>query len=426
VNAIATAARGKGARNTLRRAREIRARYGIGPERMEARIKTVFDIVAPYGCRATLPITAAVAARHPKVITEYAARGMEFPVHGYWHVDHAALPERVQLAHLARARDAFETAGIPFGGFRAPYLRWNDATLRAVAANHYLYDASQAMYVDLEEGRVTDAYRRVLEFCGALPARDHPVVPWTESDLVRIPYVLPDDESLLDRLAIESPDEITAQWMRMFATLHERGELFTLAVHPERVEPCAEGIAAVLDAARRAPLPVWIAPHEEIARWWHERGRASIEVADRGEGHLRVCVRGPVGITTLARGLEIECAEPWADGYDLVHGTRFDVRVAARPFIGVHPATPRALSDFLREQGFVVETSEDDRAYTCFLRRSHFTRRDQRALLDEIDRASFPLLRFGRWPQGAHSALSITGDIDALTLGDYVYRILGR
>jgi peptidoglycan/xylan/chitin deacetylase (PgdA/CDA1 family) len=425
MNAIATAARGKGARNTLRRAREIRARYGIGPERMEGRVKSMFDIVAPYGCRATLPITAVVAARHPKVIAEYAARGMEFPVHGYWHVDHAGLPEHVQLAQLARAREAFETAGIPFGGFRAPYLRWNEATLRAVAANGYLYDASQAMYVDLEGGG-TDAYQRVLEFCGALPARDHPVVPWTESGLVRIPYVLPDDESLLDRLDILAPDEITARWMRVFATLHDRGELFTLAVHPERVEPCAEGIAAVLDAARRAPMPVWIALHEEIARWWHDRGRASVDVTDHGDGRFGIAVHGPVGITILARGLGVDGAEPWADGFDLVHGTRFEVRADARPFIGVHPSSPSSLSTFLREQGFIVETSEDDRAHTCFLRRSRFTRLDQRALLDELDRGSFPLVRLGRWPQGAHSALSITGDIDALTLGDYVYRIIGR
>jgi peptidoglycan/xylan/chitin deacetylase (PgdA/CDA1 family) len=393
---------------------------------MERRVKAMFDIVAPYGCRATLPITAVVVARHPRVIAEYAARGMEFPVHGYWHVDHAALPEHLQLAQLARARKAFEEAEIPFGGFRAPYLRWNDATLRAVAANGYLYDASQAMYVDLEDGSGNEAYRRVLDFCGALPADDHPVVPWTESGVVRIPYVLPDDESLLDRLGIEGPDEITSRWMSVFDTLHDRGELFTLAVHPERVDACTQGIAAVLDAARHSPLPVWITQHEEIARWWRDRAAASMDVTDHGDGRLGIWVRGPVGLTTLARGLDIACAERWADGYELVRGTRFEVEVAARPFIGVHPSTPSSLSAFLREQGYIVEISEDDRAYTCFLRRSHFTRLDQRALLAEIDNGSFPLLRLGRWPQGARSALSITGDIDALTLSDYAYRIVGR
>ena len=44
----------------------------------------------------------------------------------------------------------------------------------------------------------------------------------------------------------------------------------------------------------------------------------------------------------------------------------------------------------------------------------------------EIDGGAFPLLRFGRWPHGSRSALSLTGDIDALTIGDYAHRILGR
>ena len=36
-------------------------------------------------------------------------------------------------------------------------------------------------------------------------------------------------------------------------------------------------------------------------------------------------------------------------------------------------------------------------------------------LLTQIEQADFPLVRFGRWPNGARSAFNVTGDIDALT-----------
>jgi peptidoglycan/xylan/chitin deacetylase (PgdA/CDA1 family) len=426
MSALATAAKGKGAGKALRRAREIGARYGIGPERMERRIGNVFDLVEPYGCRATLPITAAVAARHPRVITEYAARGIEFPIHGFWHVDHAALPERVQLAHLARARRVFEVEGIPVAGFRAPYLRWNDATLRAIYENGLLYDASQGMSFRLDETVGNDAYQRVLDFYGALPAEEYPVVPWTEAGVVRIPYVLPDDEAIVDRLRITAPEAVAQRWLHIFGETHRRGELFTLAVHPERIDTCGLGITAVLDAARHTSLPVWTTRHEEISRWWRDRGGASLTADGVGASRLSITIKGPVGLTVLARALDVPEAEPWADGYDIVHATHFDIDAVPRPFIGVHPSVPGALTNFLHEQGYIVEVSETKRAYSYFVERSNFARRDERALLDEIESRSFPLLRFGRWPHGARSAVSITCDIDALTIRDYGYRILGR
>ncbi|MCK5620360.1 MAG: hypothetical protein KAJ17_13215, partial [Candidatus Krumholzibacteria bacterium] len=36
-----------------------------------------------------------------------------------------------------------------------------------------------------------------------------------------------------------------------------------------------------------------------------------------------------------------------------------------------------------------------------------------------------PLLRFGAWPHGNRSALAVTGDIDALTIWDFVHRLRG-
>jgi hypothetical protein len=42
-----------------------------------------------------------------------------------------------------------------------------------------------------------------------------------------------------------------------------------------------------------------------------------------------------------------------------------------------------------------------------------------------IDESRRPLLRFGRWPRACRSALAVTGDIDALTIWDFVQRFRG-
>jgi hypothetical protein len=45
--------------------------------------------------------------------------------------------------------------------------------------------------------------------------------------------------------------------------------------------------------------------------------------------------------------------------------------------------------------------------------------------LTVIEECRGPLVRFGVWPHRNQSALSITGDIDALTIWDFVHRFRG-
>ena len=47
---------------------------------------------------------------------------------------------------------------------------------------------------------------------------------------------------------------------------------------------------------------------------------------------------------------------------------------------------------------------------------------EQAAIVREVESSAAPLVRLARWPKGAQSALAITGDIDALTLGDFLLR----
>jgi len=426
VRPLAAAAEGKGTLNLVHRAGVIGARYGVGPRRMERRLASVLEIVQRYGCGATLPVTATAVERHPSAIARYAALGIEFAAHGYTHVDHAGLSVVDQIEQLGRARRVLEANGIPIAGFRAPYLRWSDATLHALRENGFLYDSSQAMNWPIDPELETDAYRRGLAFCAAVPATKYPVLPRSEDGIVRIPCCLPDDEAIVDRLRLSSPEAIGEFWLRIQRETYELGELFTLALHPERIEPCASALETVLETARAARPSVWIARLAEIARWWSDRASAAVTVRDHDPGRLRVSLQGPRGLTLLARGLEIRAPEPWADGYVRVDAHDLDLRVERRPFVGVHPSAPRSLTSFLREQGYIVEVSRSPDRYTCYLAREGFSREDERPLLTELEGGRFPLLRLGRWPDGARSALSVTGDVDALTVWDYALRFLGR
>ncbi len=425
VRSIAVAARGKGGVNLVRRAGAIGARYGLGPNRMEQRLDALLEIADRYECRPTLPITAAAAQRHPRVVNHYASRGIEFAVHGLHHVDHHALAPRDQVEQLRHAKRVLEASGTQVAGFRAPYLRWNDDTVRAIHANDFLYDSSEAISWPIDPARDTEDYRRVLGFCGAVPSEERTALPKLDGDLVRIPYCLPDDEAIVDRLHVTAPEEIALLWLSVFEATHERGELFTLGVHPERVEPCASGIDAVLNAARAARPSVWIARLDEIACWWRDRVQPSVEIHVRDDSQTDVIVTKPAGATIL-RGFEPPSGAPSEDGPIQIGWGHVGLRTERRPCIAVHPSSPTELTSFLREQGFIVEHAATGDAHHCFLKRDRFSRTDEQPLLAQLDLIDAPLLRLGRWPDGARSAIAITGDVDALTIWDYAYRIFGR
>jgi hypothetical protein len=425
---IAIATRGKGPWNTVRRAGVIGGRYGISCHRMERRLATMLGLVERHGCSATLPVPAAVVERHASVVARYATFGLEFAVHGLYHVDHTDLTAAEQRDQLARARQTMREAHVPVVGFRAPYLRVNDDTLAAIRGNGFLYDASQAFHWhdDLVAG--DGSYERALDFYGSRPAADHPVVPWCEQGVVRIPYCLPDDEAVVDRLGLR-PDQIAAIWLGVLRATQARGDLFTLAVHPERIDACASGVAAVLEAARSASPGVWIARHDEIARWWRARLGTNVTVTPAARpGWVRVTALGPEELTLLARNVAVTGpTEPWAGDTLRACGSEVEVQAAPRrPFIGVHPDCPVTVSEFLREQGYIVEEAGSEDEHSCFVWRDRFGPEDRQPLLTEIEAGSFPLLRIGRWPSGAASAVSVTGDIDALTIGDYASRLRGH
>jgi peptidoglycan/xylan/chitin deacetylase (PgdA/CDA1 family) len=427
MNPVSAAINGKGYLNFLRRSVSIARHYGMTADKMNRALEQFATILHRFGCGATFPITAVALQRTPHVVREYQAQGIEFAIHGYRHLDHSQLSEEEQLAHLKLARQAFARAGIQAHGFRSPYLRWTPDTLVALRQQGLAYDSSQGLSWDVLDGSETPAYRHVLGFYGALSASEYPSLPSLEGNLIRIPYSLPDDEALVHRLSLETTDQMSALWLAILHRSYELGELFTLGLHPERMLICQDLLTAVLSEARQLDPPVWIARLDEISAWWQARIKTVVRTTDVTDSQLHLTVVGPSGTTVLARGVKVDASTtPWVNDYRRVETTTFAVHAPLRPFIGLSSACSPKLVSFLRQQGYIVEISEDKDLYACYLDQADFVAEQERPLLAQIEGTDHPLVRLSRWPNGAQSALSITGDIDALTLWDYGLRLLGK
>jgi peptidoglycan/xylan/chitin deacetylase (PgdA/CDA1 family) len=428
MNPFAIAAKGKGFNNALRRAQTLTQRYGLTADKMDSTLERFARLLETYNAGATFPITAMALKRNSANIQRLAEGGLEFAIHGHTHIDHSVLTVEEQVRHLEEAIAIFEMSQVPFKGFRCPYLRWNQGTLAALRHHRLLYDSSQGLVWDALNRGDTPAYQRVINFYGAQPACDYPALPRLEKGLMRIPYCLPDDEALIDRLQLATVEARSEIWLRMLRHIYDLGELFTLGLHPERIGLLAEALAATLAQARSLSPPVWIARLDEIARWWRDRLETNVTMTSSPTPDvMQVTVDGPQSVTILARNLVVDGpGVRWSGQYNRILAKTFTISTAQRPFIGVSPKSAESLIDFLRQQGYLIEISADPKNYPIYLERLDFEPEDERPLLAQIEKGDWPLLRLGRWPDGARSALCVTGDIDALTLWDYGLRLLGN
>ncbi len=428
---IAFAAKAKGPMAFLRRILTINKRYGLTTHKMARSLDLFAQVLKRFDCGATFPITAVALQRNPDVISKYLNGKIEFAVHGYTHIDYSEVAPEALRGHLQRAGSIFAAADVPVSGFRSPYLRRGKDLYKAFETAGFAYASNQPVWWDvLEEADFDDAgqvgYQRALAFYEPWYACERLSLPQLSDGFVEIPVSLPDDEILLDRMNGEGSDLVEKVWRRILSQVHQREELFVLQLHPERIALAAEGLTAVLTEARSFVPVVWMARLDEVAEWWRARLAASIKLADV-EGGVQITVTGPAGLTILARGVASDITTvPWKEEYQRIPATSFTVRSALRPFVGLSPEVPREMADFLGEQGYIVEFSREHRRYSYYFHRAEDFLAHPRAILAQIEGAGGPLVKLGRWPNGAACALSITGDIDALTLWDYGLRVLGK
>jgi peptidoglycan/xylan/chitin deacetylase (PgdA/CDA1 family) len=396
----------------------------------------LLGITDRWGVRPTLPVTAVVARRHPQVMRWLADRGVELAAHGYVHNDYATLSRAAQFEQVQRARDEFLRLGLRVHGWRCPYSRWNVHTLAAVRAAGFTYDATPTYawpayaqeHITLPPHAAAD-YARLCRLFGVRDASRQCVLPTMVDGLVQIPMSIPQDEDMVDRVHLDAAS-MSRVWRRVLQEARQRRDLVVLCVHPERAALCAAPLDATLGAARGWG-DVWLAPLEDIAAWWRERAGACVSVHAGSDGRWHVAVQGPSRLVT-GRGAE------------LLRGSGvLTVTAPHKPVIGAGPAWPAPTLHRLHEAGYLCEGGGADRAPATWAAPTRALRArsggDPRYALD-LDRAlpadtppdavvrfvaerDADLVRVQPWPAGYRCCLSVTGDIDAVTLFDFARRM---
>jgi peptidoglycan/xylan/chitin deacetylase (PgdA/CDA1 family) len=420
----------RGLRNLIRRVRAIFSRFGITTGRFERRLKRYCTVTERLGCVPSFPLTAVTLKRHPETLQKLSKQRVELAVHGYIHTDYKKLSSEVQTRHFKKAVDTFRDFQISFAGFRAPYLRVSAETLKVLGNLDFLYDSSHVINWDVvaEEGYSThqwNEYRKILDFYQARSARDYLALPRFIDGLAEIPVSLPDDETIVDRLAIRKEEKITKVWQAILEKTYHRGELFTIQLHPERISLFESPLVRIIQQAKALNPPVWLASLGEIATWWRERDKFNLEVNPEGNGRYTVKAYCSEKATLLLRNCKSSAPmTEWSSGYQYTSARDFTVESHKYPVIGVAPdSSPKAIT-FLKHEGFVVEQSNQPDDYVIYLDDlADFRETNEKPLSEMIESSSAPLLRYWRWPNYARSALAITGDIDSITLIDFVYRL---
>lgn len=440
MNLVAFSIRTKGAHNFARRLWTVFARFGFSDARSRRTLLSILATVRQYGGNPTFFIPAVVLRRHPELIREIAFCGAEIGIHGYVHNDYRSLSDASQHQQTEQAMTVFQDVHLPFQGFRNPYLGWTEDAIRSFATLGFDYDSNEAVVHDVVDlSKLTPAIRsgfeKSLALFQAIAPSAYTLRPHFEGDLARIPTSIPDDEMLFDRLRFTDQVALGNIWSEVMARVYTLGGIYVLNLHPERGVLCRPALDRLLSYAQRQDLPVWLTSLHEVAQWWRERRQFRMTLAPIGEATWRVEAACTSRASVLARHLTVDGADtsPWYGAESLIEGRQFTVHGAACPAIALSPRTSVDVEDFLLEQGYPIERADAPQAdgYARYLDVPEGlgeTRADQIArrstLVAEIEALNRPLLRFGIWPDRARAALSITGDIDSITIQDFFMRIV--
>jgi hypothetical protein len=170
---------------------------------------------------------------------------------------------------------------------------------------------------------------------------------------------------------------------------------------------------------------VWFAQLRDVARWWREREGFRVAVSRTDSGlHIRIACSGRA--TVLVRDWAPDGWRPWDGRWGVLDERTVRIEDGTRPFVGVRGLEPDTVA-FLEEQGYVVDSSDEASSCTVLIESGVLAAPSNKVdLIAHIEASSGPLLKLGRWPDEAKSAFCLAGDLDALSLRDYLGRLAWR
>ncbi len=407
----------RGPRNAITRLPTIVNRFGLTARKSQSHLEALLAVTDRHSVRPTLPVTAVTARRNPYVLEWLRDRGVELAAHGYVHNDYATIPRGEQFEQVKLAREQLDELGFHVDGWRCPYSRWNGDTLDALRATGFRYDATPVYaWPAFEQEDVTMSdearadYRRLCTLFNVRDAGSMAVLPSTEGGLLRIPMSIPQDEDMVDRLHLD-PATMARVWLRVLKDSRDHGETFVICLHPERAVLCNSPLDATLAEARSFG-DVWLATLGDIASWWLKRAPTKVSVKEEGAGRWLVTSEAAASVVTRHGSIELD-----GSGSAVVEQTK-------KPVVAYGSAWTSATIDRIQEAGFLTERAESPNGhYAVNLDSLAHPSSPPDKTIRALQGLQETLIRVAPWPKGFRSCVSVTGDIDALTLFDFAMRL---
>lgn len=405
----------------------ILMRYGFTQKKMKTNLELYLEILRENGFTPTFPLTANLLNKHSDLIKNFSEKGVEFCCHGYNHIDYTCLPQEIIKEHLKKAIEIFKQHELPISGFRFPYLRSNNKCINYLSLNCFQWDSSFNVLWKIGEKvkckkRNLLRYKKMLDRYEYRSSDSHISLPRFHENILEIPVSLPDDD-LLERLGVNNPHPSTKIWGNILKKTYSRGELFTLQLHPERILIFREPLQNLLNSLNHFEPKIWVASLNSIFKWWEEKKEFSATLTRTKYSEYEIEINCTPRASILIRPHSPK-KDAFYNGYSLIKNRRFRIKTHKKPIVGVSKDSAPELFQFLKNEGFIFEKSQERDSFSVFLEDiTNLDEKDNLKILEMIHETEFPLLRFWRWPNECRSALSITGDIDCITLTDFLSRI---
>ncbi|MBN1521409.1 MAG: hypothetical protein JW928_02660, partial [Candidatus Aureabacteria bacterium] len=331
-------------------------------------------------------------------------------LHGFHHVDYSAVSKEAASKHLTKGKEILNSffSGQDHG-FRAPYLRYSEEIRDLLIKDNFLFDSSRTIFVSNESVKIGPHDRAILQrLYSPEPFEKKLSLPFDDAGLLEIPVTLPDDEILIDRLKIRDKNKIFQIFQNISDKIFADQEAYIMQLHPERIpflyDPLREFLAGL---ARRN---IWITDLLNLARWQKKTMPVFYRI-DENKQEIRY--NHLSGRKVLGRNLSFEVQD------DMI---RFQSELL--PVIFAGSGNDPKLYQSLERDGFFVTGSEDlkNKCSHIISGESSFDAMRYRKLRKALMLTGRPLLFCSRWPEGKNGVFCLSGDIDALTIGDFFSR----
>ena len=411
----------------LKRGRSLFDHYGIGPQKAMQSINILMDCFMGFEAPPTFSVPGRVIEKNPAFIRTLQDRGAEIAVHGYNHIDLKARDTQDALSQLLHAIKVFKANDLEAHGFRCPYLSCSDELIEAIPHGVFEYSSNKALRWDFERSKNGKYNQNVLRtidtFYMAEEAKSMCSLPWFRNGMVEIPVIVPDDLQFKDGLGYDQKD-LENVWGNLLKITYDKAELFNLLFHPELASFCLNPFKALLQTARAYSPRVWVARLCDIAQWWNEKSAIKANINGSMDGNLTITFPESVRARWVVRGIVLPDTFEWLGSYRTLPGRSYKIPGNIRPFLGIDDSFPAAMAEKLSNHGYILDKTESAKSCSIYLDGSSLQDfPTEAALTNMIEGSDSPLIRLWPWPDGYYSALCITGDLDALSLGDYFSRL---